>query len=123
LEDCQVNAISLVHFSPKAATYSEGYDHAVVIDCCFNSNIPLQMLAEAVRTASQIPQGFKELIQKRCEERGIVFIPLPNRYREGKQIYRCGKIQIYIDRSVVFVSDNGTTWSPTSLNNMLDMAV
>ncbi|GFG29832.1 hypothetical protein Cfor_02451 [Coptotermes formosanus] len=82
-----------------------------------------EMLAEAVRTASQIPQGFKELIQKRCEERGIVFVPLPNRYREGKQIYRCGKIQIYIDRSVVFVSDNGTSWSPMSLNNMLDMAV
>jgi tuftelin-interacting protein 11 len=82
----------------------------------------LQMLAEAVRTASQIPQGFKELIQKRCEERGIVFMPLPNRYREGKQVYRCGKIQIYIDRSVVFVSENGSAWNPTSLNNMLDMA-
>ncbi|XP_069691056.1 tuftelin-interacting protein 11 [Periplaneta americana] len=82
-----------------------------------------ELLAEAVRTASQIPQGFKELIQKRCEERGIVFVPLPNRYREGKQIYRCGKIQVYIDRSVVFVSENGSVWSPTSLNNVLDMAV
>lgn len=81
-----------------------------------------EMLAEAVRTASQIPQGFKELIQKRCEERGIVFMPLPNRYREGKQVYRCGKIQMYIDRSVVFVSENGSVWNPTSLNNVLDMA-
>jgi tuftelin-interacting protein 11 len=61
-----------------------------------------EMLAEAVRTASQIPQGFKELIQKRCEERGIVFMPPPNRYREGKRVYRCGKLQVYIDRNVVF---------------------
>ncbi|PSN55670.1 Tuftelin-interacting protein 11 [Blattella germanica] len=81
-----------------------------------------ELLAEAVRTASQIPQGFKELIQKRCEERGIVFVPLANRYREGKQIYRCGKVQIYIDRSVVFVCDSGNVWNPTSLNSMLDMA-
>jgi tuftelin-interacting protein 11 len=82
----------------------------------------LQMLAEAVRVASQIPQGYKELIQKRCEERGILFMPLHNRYREGKQVYRCGKLQIYIDRSAVFVSENGSVWNPTSLNNMLDMA-
>ncbi|XP_067004991.2 tuftelin-interacting protein 11 [Anabrus simplex] len=82
-----------------------------------------ELLAEAVLTARQIPQGFKELIQKRCEERGIVFVPLPNRYREGKQIYRCGKVQIYIDRSVIFVTENGTVWNPLSLNAVLDMAV
>ncbi|KAJ8871457.1 hypothetical protein PR048_027774 [Dryococelus australis] len=83
----------------------------------------LQLLAEAVRSASQIPQGFRELIQKRCEERGILFVPLPNRYRQGKQIYRCGKIQIYIDRSVVFLSENGNTWLPKSLAAVLDMAM
>ncbi|XP_063223581.1 tuftelin-interacting protein 11 [Bacillus rossius redtenbacheri] len=83
----------------------------------------LELLAEAVRSASQIPQGFRELIQKRCEERGLLFVPLPNRYREGKQVYRCGKIQIYIDRNVVFASDNGTTWFPKSLANVLDMAM
>ncbi|XP_049779978.1 tuftelin-interacting protein 11 [Schistocerca cancellata] len=83
----------------------------------------MEMLAEAVRTASQIPQGFKDLIQKRCEERGIIFVPLANRYREGKQIYRCGKVQVYLDRNVVFVSYNGgSTWAPTSLFSVLEMA-
>lgn len=38
-----------------------------------------QGMAEAVRTTSQMIEGFKELVQKRCEERGIVFLPLPNR--------------------------------------------
>lgn len=82
-----------------------------------------ELLAEAVRTASQIPQGYKELIQKRCEERNILFVPLSNRYREGKQIYRCGKVLLYIDRNVVFVSYNGgNTWSPASLFTVLEKA-
>lgn len=45
---------------------------------------------EAVKTAAQIPQGFKDLIGRRCEERGIVFRPLPGRWREDKQLYLCG---------------------------------
>ncbi|CAG2057000.1 unnamed protein product [Timema podura] len=82
-----------------------------------------ELLAEAVRTASQVPQGFKELIQKRCEEQGLLFVPLTNRYREGKQIYRCGNIQLYVDRNVAFVSDNsGASWNPKSLKAVLDMA-
>ncbi|KAK3926472.1 Tuftelin-interacting protein 11 [Frankliniella fusca] len=80
-------------------------------------------MAEAVRVAAQIPQGFKELLQKRCEERGIMFMPLVNRWREGKQIYRMGNQQIYIDRSVIFVSGPGGIWQPTSLNAALEMAV
>ncbi|XP_026278678.1 tuftelin-interacting protein 11 isoform X1 [Frankliniella occidentalis] len=80
-------------------------------------------MAEAVRVAAQIPQGFKDLLQKRCEERGIMFMPLVNRWREGKQIYRMGNIQVYIDRSVIFVSGPGGVWQPTSLNAALEMAV
>uniref|UniRef100_A0A1B6GH69 G-patch domain-containing protein n=2 Tax=Cuerna arida TaxID=1464854 RepID=A0A1B6GH69_9HEMI len=81
-----------------------------------------QGIAESVRTAQQIPQGFKELVQKRCEERGIVWLPIPNRYREAKQIYRCGTLQVYIDRNVLFVCNSGQ-WEPTSLTALLDMAV
>lgn len=79
-------------------------------------------MAESVRTAQQIPQGFKDLVAKRCEERGIVFMPLPNRFREAKQVYKCGKLQIYIDRNVLFVFNDGQ-WEPTSLNALLDMVV
>ncbi|KAJ1520703.1 hypothetical protein ONE63_003802 [Megalurothrips usitatus] len=82
-----------------------------------------EAMAEAVKVAAQIPQGFKDLLQKRCEERGIMFVPLVNRWREGKQIYRLGSQQIYIDRSVIFVSGPGGVWLPTSLNAALEMAV
>ncbi|KAG7204874.1 hypothetical protein KM043_005274 [Ampulex compressa] len=82
----------------------------------------MERLAEAVRTASQIPQGFKDLVQKKCEERGILFMPIPNRYREAKQVYKVGNVQAYIDGNVLFVCHNGTTWMPTHLNALLDMS-
>lgn len=83
--------------------------------------IEFQRLAEAVRTASQIPQGFKDLVQKKCEERGILFMPIPNRYREGKQIYKVGNVQAYLDGNVIFIC-HGTSWNPTHLSALLDIA-
>ncbi|XP_076181741.1 septin interacting protein 1 isoform X2 [Ptiloglossa arizonensis] len=82
----------------------------------------MERLAEAVRTASQIPQGFKDLVQKKCEERGILFMPIPNRYREAKQVYKVGNVQAYIDRNVLFVCHNGMNWMPIHLNALLDMS-
>lgn len=78
-------------------------------------------------SSSQIPQqsfSFKDIIAKNCEERGILFVPIPNRYREAKQVYRIGSgsTQCYIDKNVVFVTTNGTSWAPTNLNNLLDIA-
>lgn len=82
-----------------------------------------QSLAECTRTSSQVPHGFKDLVEKRCEERGILWVPLPNRYKEGKQVYRCGSTQAYIDRNVLFACDNNGVWSPVSLQELLDRAV
>ncbi|XP_071447563.1 tuftelin-interacting protein 11 [Hetaerina americana] len=86
------------------------------------AELRFEMIAEAVRTASQIPQGFRDLLQKRCEERGIVFMPLANRWREGKQVYRVGKLQVYLDRNVIFMFQNGI-WVPSSLGAVLDLAL
>ncbi|XP_054276836.1 tuftelin-interacting protein 11-like [Macrosteles quadrilineatus] len=81
-----------------------------------------QGLVECIKTTQQVPQQFKDLVQKRCEELGIVWMPLPNRYREAKQVYKCGKLQVYIDRNVLFVCNSGQ-WEPTSLNALLEMAI
>ncbi|CAG9765565.1 unnamed protein product [Ceutorhynchus assimilis] len=84
----------------------------------------IESLEEAVRTAAKIPQGFKDLVTKRCEERGILFVPIPNKYHEAKQVYRIGTsgVQCYIDRNVIFYSQNNATWVPTSLNRLLDVS-
>lgn len=82
-----------------------------------------QRIAEALRTASQIqvPRDFKDLVQKRCEDRGILFMPLPNRYREGKPIYKVGNVQVYIESDTIYVC-RGSNWFPTDLNTLLDTA-
>ena len=46
-----------------------------------NSN-KFSSMAEAVKTAAQIPQGFKDLIGRRCEEKGIIF-----RFRDGNEFH------------------------------------
>ena len=82
----------------------------------------LSNMTEAVKTMSQIPQGFKDLIGRRCEEKGVVFRPMPGRFREGKQMYLVGTRQVYLDRNVIFVMDKSGVWVPTSLNSLIDGA-
>lgn len=82
----------------------------------------MERLAEAVKTSAQIPQGFKDIVQKRCEERGILFMPIPNKHREGKVVYKIGKVQAYIDGNKLYACHNGVNWMPTSLNTLLDTA-
>ncbi|RZB66647.1 sip1/TFIP11 interacting protein [Asbolus verrucosus] len=84
----------------------------------------VESFVETVRSVSKIPPLYKDLVAKRCEERGILFVPIPNKYYEAKQVYRIGTngLQCYIDRNVVFSSHNNSNWIPTSLNRLLDMA-
>lgn len=49
-------------------------------------------------------------------------MPIPNRYKEGKQVYKVGNVQAYIDSNVLFVCHNGGNWMPTHLNALLDMS-
>lgn len=92
--------------------------------CQFKIFFYVQRLAETIRLAHQmIPEkNFKDEVQKNCEQRGIVFLPQPNRYREGKQVYKIGKVLAYIDGGSIFVNKNGTDWKPTNLNILLDTA-
>lgn len=81
-----------------------------------------------MRTTPQMPTDFKDLVQKKCEERGILFIPIINRYKEtkrgSKQLYKIGSgnLQAYVDRDVLFVSRNGNNFTSTGLNDLLDEA-
>ncbi|XP_058804469.1 tuftelin-interacting protein 11 [Phymastichus coffea] len=68
------------------------------------------------------PSGFKDIVERRCEERGILFMPMNNRFHDGKQIYKIGNIKACIDQNTIFVNQNGSTWMPMSLNTVLDIA-
>ncbi|XP_050457784.1 tuftelin-interacting protein 11 isoform X1 [Cataglyphis hispanica] len=82
----------------------------------------MERFAEAGQTVAQNSKSFKDIVQEKCEKRGILFMKIPNRYKEGKQVYKVGNIQAYIDGNLLFVSHNGTNWIPTPLNALLDMS-
>lgn len=57
--------------------------------------------AQSTASASVIPTTFKGLVQKRAEERGILFMPLP-RNQDGHALFKVGSIVVYIDQGVIF---------------------
>ncbi len=76
----------------------------------------------APQEEQQIPQTFKDLVAKKCSERGILFMPIPNRSYEGKQVYKCGNVMVYLDRTVIFVNRGGM-WLHTPLDELLAKAL
>lgn len=67
---------------------------------------------------------FKDLVSRKCAEKGILFVPMPGRREHGKQIYRVGKLYCYIDRNVCMIGDGSfSKWSPISLQSMLEQAM
>ncbi|GFY44287.1 tuftelin-interacting protein 11 [Trichonephila inaurata madagascariensis] len=80
----------------------------------------VQTIRGATSTAS-LTSSFKDLIEKKAEESNILFMPVPGRYQEGKQVHRFGSSLLYLDRGVIFVF-NQKTWVPTSLQSLLDTA-
>jgi len=72
-------------------------------------------------SAANVTLTFKDLIERKAQELGLIFMPVPNRYYEAKQVHRFGRVLLYIDRGVIFVQ-NGETWIPTSLQALVDIA-
>ena len=51
----------------------------------------------------------------------MVFMPIPGRTYEAKQVYRCGKVVMYLDRNVVFMMDEKlNSFIPVSLQKLID---
>jgi tuftelin-interacting protein 11 len=73
------------------------------------------------QTASTDSLRFIDLVQKMAEDTGTVFMPIHGRRHEGKQIYNFGKLVIYIDRNVIFVSSSEDNWTPVSLEKLQEM--
>lgn len=51
-----------------------------------------------------------------------MFLPMPNRTYEGKQVYQFGKVNIYIDKKVIFIYENGQ-WIPLRLHELVTKAI
>ena len=72
-------------------------------------------------SGGSVPTNFKDLIEWKAEQNNIIFLPVPNKYHEAKQVYRFGNVQIVLDRGVVFVQE-GQLWMPCSVNELVRRA-
>ncbi|PVD28664.1 hypothetical protein C0Q70_11258 [Pomacea canaliculata] len=73
-------------------------------------------------SATSAHLNFKDLVEKKAEEENLLFMLLPGKTHEGHQVYRFGKLQVYIDRNVVFMQEANIRWIPVSLQNLIDRA-
>ena len=60
----------------------------------------LTRTAPPIVMESIVPQGFREVVEYRCAENGILFVPLINRSQAGRPIFRAGNVLCYFDRQV-----------------------
>ena len=69
------------------------------------------------------PETFKDLIERRAQQRNILFMPkMKQHHATGKDLYVLGKLTLYIERGVCFVSDGAGDWLPTSVTKIFDKA-
>lgn len=71
---------------------------------------------------TNIPTTVKECIEQRAEEAGVLFMPIPNKTYQGRQIYRLGRIQISIDQAVIHYLENGQWNMTSSVDTVIDKA-
>lgn len=88
---------------------------------------PMPNTEQLMNEARQLQIGanistFKDIIERKAAEHNLVFLPVINKFKEGKQIYRFGNLNIYIDRNVIFLLQNGN-WNPASMSEILQKAV
>lgn len=81
------------------------------------------ILSAATNAPTDSNLNFKQLIERKADENGILFMPITNKHHDGKQVYSFGKLKIYMDRSVVFLFNAyKNNWSPISLQALLESA-
>ncbi|XP_055328289.1 tuftelin-interacting protein 11-like [Paramacrobiotus metropolitanus] len=71
---------------------------------------------ESVRVG--FAKTFRDLVEEKANERGILFVRNFNRNYQGKPVFQFGKRNVYIDRNVIFVQA-GTAWAPIALETLL----
>ena len=67
-----------------------------------------------------IPTSFKQLVEHRARELGILFAPQPNRNYHGHTVYWFGDKSIYIDGTAILTYDTiQRAWAPISLEHLI----
>lgn len=83
--------------------------------------MPPPTLSQATPMQPQfIPTSFKQVVEHKARELGIIFAPQPNRYHHGHMVYWFGDKSIYIDGTALFAYDTiNRAWMPISLDHLI----
>mgnify|MGYP001402738753 CR=1 FL=1 len=75
----------------------------------------------AAETHDGPPMTFKDLVERRAMQRNLVFLPKGRQFN-GKEIYTLGRLNMYIEQGVCFVSDGAGDWVPPSIVKLFNKA-
>lgn len=86
-------------------------------------NDPSEMTGPVSQMSFKLNQetsSIRDLIELKCIQKGVTFLMIPNRYYNGKQLYKAGHLSIYIDQHVIFIykPDTGNS-EPVSLDSLI----
>lgn len=78
-------------------------------------------IVDVLASATQ-QKSFSELLETRCIENGITFVPIAGKTREGRPLYKIGALQCYVIRNVIMYSDdNGRNFAPIAMDKLLKL--
>lgn len=78
-------------------------------------------IVDVLASATQ-QKSFSELLETRCIENGITFVPIAGKTREGRPLYKIGALQCYVIRNVIMYSDdNGRNFAPIAIDKLLKL--
>ena len=78
--------------------------------------------ARSLTASTSVPGTFRDLLERRAEECNLVFMPVANKTYEAKQVYLFGRVQIYLDRRVIFMLQSMGNWIPVSMEMLVNAA-
>merc|ERR1719231_840654 len=56
-------------------------------------------LAKSILVPQKAPSSMRDIVDMKCTEKGLTFLPVTNRLVVGKQVYKAGHLSIYFDKS------------------------
>jgi hypothetical protein len=64
---------------------------------------------------------FMDLLQQMASDANLEFLPLNKRHSTGREIFKLGKRQVYVNDGVVFMYDkNASKWDAVSVDDAID---
>lgn len=118
IQDYLQRALEMMDFAVSSPFGMSAYTYQPTMPTQFDSGMRSQLLAAAALSANE-SMTFKELVARKAQERGLLFMPIASKTLDGKQIYSLGQHHVYLDRSVVFALNSQLhQWIPVPLESL-----